>query len=126
MLNFLFGSVLEHCFLVVLLLQFQFLFESFDLVGGFLQLDFGLDEETTNLVDGELAYLLRNLTVHLSVFEKTLQLLFLTLHNFNFIQRLLADHRQFFLHDVNLCLQIDDKLLLLLYQSRVHLKQLCV
>ena len=58
MLNLLFGSVLEHCFLVVLLLQFQFLFESFDLVGGFLQLDFGLDEETTNLVDGELAYLL--------------------------------------------------------------------
>ena len=58
MLNLLFGPVLEHRLLVVFLLQFQLLLESFDLVRGFLQLDLGLDEEATNLVDCELANLL--------------------------------------------------------------------
>ena len=58
MLNLLFGPVFEHCFLVVFLLQFQLLLESFDLVRGLLQLDLGLDEETTDLVDCEFANLL--------------------------------------------------------------------
>ena len=51
MLNLLFGPVLEHRLFVVFLLQFQLLLESFDLVRGLLQLDLGLDEEATNLVD---------------------------------------------------------------------------
>jgi hypothetical protein len=114
MLNLLFGPVFEHRLLVVFLLQFQLLLESFDLVWGLLQLDLGLDEETTNLVDCEFANLLRNLTVHLFVLEKTLQSLLLTLHNFHIIQRFLADHRQFLLRDVNLGLQINNQLLLLL------------
>ena len=58
MLNLLFGPVLEHRLLVVFLLQFQLLLESFDLVRGLLQLDLGLDEEATNLVDCEFANLL--------------------------------------------------------------------
>jgi hypothetical protein len=114
MLNLLFGPVLEHRLLVVFLLQFQLLLESFDMVRGFLQLDLGLDEEATNLVDCEFANLLGNLTVHLSVLEKTLQSLLLTLHNFHIIQRFLANHRQLLLRDVNLGLQINNQLLLLL------------
>ncbi len=84
-LSCLLGPILEHGFFVVFLLQFQLLLERFDLVGGVLQLPQGFDEEAAHLVNCEITYLLRHLAIHLSVFEKTLQPLFVILHYFHVV-----------------------------------------